>query len=44
VAGNKTRDHGQNENAPIGFRYSDDDGCSWSEVRLIRPVNAPVTP
>jgi len=35
------RDHGQQENAPIGYRYSDDDGYQWSEVRLIHPVNDP---
>ena len=32
---------GLKENAPIGYRYSDDDGHTWSEVRLIRPVNDP---
>jgi len=32
---------GQGENAPIGYRYSDDDGHHWSEVRLIRPQNDP---
>ncbi len=35
------RRHGQGENAPIGYRYSDDDGHHWSEVRLIRPTNDP---
>jgi hypothetical protein len=34
-------EHGQNENCPIGYRYSDDDGHTWSEVRLIRPQNDP---
>ncbi|MEK6796234.1 MAG: sialidase family protein [Spirochaetota bacterium] len=34
-------EHGQGENAPIGYRYSDDDGHHWSEVRLIRPKNDP---
>ncbi len=34
-------DSGQQENAPIGFRYSDDDGRTWSKVQLIRPVNDP---
>jgi hypothetical protein len=29
------------ENAPIGYRYSDDDGEHWSEVHLIRPHNDP---
>jgi hypothetical protein len=32
---------GLQENAPIGYRYSDDDGNTWSEVRIIRPVNDP---
>jgi len=32
---------GLQENAPIGYRYSDDDGYTWSEVRIIRPVNDP---
>ena len=36
-----TRERGLHENAPIGFRYSDDDGHTWSQVRLIRPVNDP---
>ena len=30
------------ENAPIGYRYSDDDGYTWSEVRIIRPKNDPL--
>ncbi len=34
-------ERGQGENAPIGYRYSDDDGLHWSEPRLIRPVNDP---
>ena len=29
------------ENSPIGYRYSDDDGYTWSEVTLIRPKNDP---
>ena len=29
------------ENCPIGFRYSDDDGHTWSDVTLIRPKNDP---
>ena len=33
--------HGLSENAPIGYRYSDDDGRIWSEVRIIRPKNDP---
>lgn len=32
---------GERENAPIGYRWSDDDGYSWSEVKLIEPVNDP---
>ena len=36
-----TRENGLHENAPIGFRYSDDDGRTWSEVQLIRPTNDP---
>lgn len=36
-----TRKRGLQENAPIGYRYSDDDGHTWSEVRIIRPENAP---
>ncbi|MDD4108978.1 MAG: sialidase family protein, partial [Prolixibacteraceae bacterium] len=32
---------GLHENAPIGYRYSDDDGKTWSEVRIIRPQNDP---
>jgi hypothetical protein len=36
-----TRENGLQENAPIGFRYSDDDGYTWSEVKLISPVNDP---
>jgi hypothetical protein len=33
--------HGAQENAPIGLRWSDDDGRTWSDVRLIEPVNDP---
>jgi len=29
------------ENAPIGYRVSDDDGHTWSPPTLIRPVNDP---
>src|SRR2546425_6386653 len=29
------------ENCPIGFRWSDDDGKTWSKVQLIEPVNDP---
>jgi hypothetical protein len=32
---------GLSENAAIGYRYSDDDGHTWSEVRVIRPKNDP---
>ncbi len=34
-----SRADGLHENAPIGYRYSLDEGRSWSEVRLIRPQN-----
>jgi Neuraminidase (sialidase) len=29
------------ENFPIGSRYSDDDGRTWSKPQLIRPLNDP---
>lgn len=32
---------GQGENAPIGYRWSDDDGRTWSDVTLITPTNDP---
>jgi len=32
---------GRGENCPIGYRYSDDDGNTWSDVTLIRPENDP---
>ncbi len=35
------RSKGLHENCPIGFRYSDDDGSTWSDVTLIRPENDP---
>ena len=41
IWGRYTRERGLRENAPIGFRYSDDDGHAWSEVQLIRPLNDP---
>ena len=41
VLGQYVAEHGQAENAPIGYRYSDDDAHHWSEVRLIRPQNDP---
>ena len=34
-------EEGLSENAPIGFRFSDDDGHTWSDVTLIRPTNHP---
>lgn len=36
-----TREEGKRENTPIGFRWSDDDGHTWSDVSLIRPTNDP---
>ena len=41
IPGLWTRERGLRENTPIGFRYSDDHGHTWSEVRLMRPVNDP---
>ena len=41
IWGMYTRENGLQENTPIGYRYSDDDGVHWSEVRLIRPDNDP---
>ncbi|MHB1295650.1 MAG: sialidase family protein [Anaerolineae bacterium] len=41
VWGMWTTQRGLGENAPIGYRFSDDDGNTWSEVRIIRPVNDP---
>ena len=32
---------GLHENAPIGFRYSDDNGHTWSDLTLIAPTNDP---
>ncbi len=34
-------DYNGHENAGIGFRFSDDDGRTWSEPQRIRPVNDP---
>lgn len=34
-------DPAKQENAPIGYRWSDDDGHTWSDVKLIRPENDP---
>ena len=36
-----SRENGKHENTPIGFRWSDDDGHTWSDVTLIRPDNDP---
>jgi hypothetical protein len=41
VWGLYTRERGLHENAPIGFRWSDDDGHTWSDVALIEPINDP---
>lgn len=41
VPGKWTWENGQRENAPIGLRWSDDDGHTWSETKLIAPVNDP---
>ena len=37
------RDRGLRENAPIGYRWSDDGGHAWSGVRLIEPEWQQVT-
>ncbi len=36
-----SREKGKHENTPIGFRWSDDDGHTWSDAHLIEPVNDP---
>ncbi|MCP4189002.1 MAG: exo-alpha-sialidase [Planctomycetaceae bacterium] len=36
-----SREKGRHENTPIGFRWSDDDGHSWSNAKLIKPKNDP---
>ena len=36
-----SREEGKFENAPIGYRWSDDDGHTWSEATLIKPANDP---
>lgn len=36
-----TREDGKRENTPIGFRWSDDDGHTWSDAKLIKPSNDP---
>jgi len=41
IPGRYTREAGLHENAPIGYRYSDDDGHTWSDVTLIKPTNDP---
>lgn len=41
IPGKWTWEEGNRENAPIGWRTSDDDGRTWSEVSLIEPVNDP---
>jgi hypothetical protein len=33
--------HDGTENAPIGYRFSDDDGRTWSPAQIIRPQNDP---
>ena len=35
------RAQGLQENAPIGYRWSDDDGHAWSDVRPFEPDNDP---
>ena len=41
IWGMYSRENGLHENAAIGCRFSDDDGRTWSEVRVIRPRNDP---
>lgn len=41
IPGKWTWEDGKRENAPIGWRTSDDDGHTWSDVHLIEPVNDP---
>ncbi|WP_218033036.1 exo-alpha-sialidase [Brevifollis gellanilyticus] len=41
IPGKWTWEEGKRENAPIGWRTSDDDGRTWSEVKLIEPTNDP---
>ncbi|MED5279322.1 MAG: sialidase family protein [Verrucomicrobiota bacterium] len=36
-----SREKGRHENTPIGYRWSDDDGHTWSKVTLIKPKNDP---
>lgn len=41
MPGQWTWENGQQENAAIGYRWSDDDGRTWSDVQLIAPTNDP---
>jgi len=41
IPGKWTWEEGKRENAPIGWRTSDDDGHTWSDVHLIEPMNDP---
>lgn len=41
IPGKYTWENGLQENAPIGFRWSDDDGRAWSDVKLIEPLCDP---
>jgi len=41
VWGLYSREEGKNENAPIGWFHSDDDGYTWVGPTLINPVNDP---
>jgi sialate O-acetylesterase len=41
VPGKWTWEDGKRENAPIGYRGSDDNGHTWSDVKLIEPTNDP---
>ncbi|MEM7232761.1 MAG: sialidase family protein [Planctomycetota bacterium] len=41
IPGKWNTEKGLHENAPIGFRHSDDDGETWSKVTLIQPTNDP---
>lgn len=36
-----SRDQGRHENTPIGYRWSGDDGHTWSDATLIKPTNDP---
>jgi hypothetical protein len=33
--------NGGQENTPIGYRWSDDDGYTWSDATIIAPINDP---